>query len=198
MNLVVERTYRKNLHTKGLIFMNGAEYEVVIKNLSITGALAEFHSVNYSSDVKDIFSNLQASTKHDLYLPELSLAGEVEIVRVDSEGDYIFLALEFKNVSHHIDSVLYKRKAYRKSIADTGKILIDGVFVEFTSVNVSVDGLMIEINQAVSLPENTLTHFAFQRLSLEGEIKVVWVEQLADNKTLMGLKYVKLGKIQPE
>jgi len=36
----------------------------------------------------------------DLYLPEMRLNGEAEVVRADMEGDRIMLALEFKNISY--------------------------------------------------------------------------------------------------
>jgi hypothetical protein len=194
MSLVVERPYRKNLDTKGLIYMGGCEYEITIKNLSITGALAEFHSSNYNSDIKELFNLLMVSTKHDLYLPDLHLAGEVEVVRVDSEGDFILLALEFKHVTYDIDSLLYKRKAYRKSVVDIGQMFLNGEFIDFTSVNVSVDGLMVKLNQKVEVAEGTVTAFVFERLGLEGEAKVVWLDHIDDSRTLIGLQYVNLTK----
>ncbi|MGZ8136559.1 MAG: PilZ domain-containing protein [Methylococcaceae bacterium] len=194
MNSILERPYRKNLTSRGLIYMGGSEQEITVKNLSITGVLAEFHNESYGGDIKDIFNTLVVSTRHDLYLPELRLAGEVEVVRVDMDGDYILLALEFKYVTYDIDDLFYKRKAYRKSMSDIGHILLSGKYREFTSVNVSVDGLMIRLSEKISVEEGTVTAFEFERLELEGEVRVIWMDFTEDNGTLMGLKYISLNK----
>ncbi|MGZ8916445.1 MAG: PilZ domain-containing protein, partial [Methylobacter sp.] len=116
MNLDLNRPYRKNLMSHGLIYMGGEEQEITIKDISLTGVLAELKSDLVGKDAKDIFSMLSASTLIDLYLPEMRLAGEAEVVRVDMLEDHISLALEFRNVSYDVDNQLYKRKVYRKSM----------------------------------------------------------------------------------
>lgn len=115
MTMIVERPYRKNLTSIGLIYMSGSEYEITIKNLSIAGVLAEFNSNDFHADIKLLFNTLLISTKHDIYLPELRLAGEAEIVRVDHDNEQILLALEFKQVTYDVDPLMHKRQ---ESIAD--------------------------------------------------------------------------------
>ncbi len=194
MNLVLDRPYRKNLMSHGLIYMGGEEQEITIKDLSLTGVLAELKCDQASRDVKDIFIKLSASTTIDLYLPEMRLAGEAEVVRVDMINDHILLALEFKNVVYDVDNQLYKRKAYRKSMAAPGKILLNGEYRDFKTVNVSVDGLMISLAESIDVEVGQVTVFEFEQLELDGEIKVMWVERTADGGTLLGLQYVHMGK----
>ncbi|MGR9013606.1 MAG: PilZ domain-containing protein, partial [Gammaproteobacteria bacterium] len=180
MNLDVKRPYRKNLMSRGLIYMGGEEQEVTIKDLSISGVLAELKSDQASRDAKDIFNMLSASTTVDLYLPEIRLAGEVEVVRVDMFDDHILLALEFRNVAYDVDNQLYKRKVYRKNMKAPGRILLDGEYREFTTVNVSVDGLMINLAEFIAVKPGDITVFEFEQLGLDGEIKVIWVERTPD------------------
>jgi hypothetical protein len=130
----------------------------------------------------------------DLYIPTLRLAGEAEAVRVDIEDDYLLLALEFKNVSYDIDRVLYKRRAYRKTIVAPGLILLDGIYREFYSVNASVDGLMIRLAEKIIIEKDLVTVFEFKHLEVEGEITVVWTEHISSNETLVGLQYLHIGK----
>ena len=137
---------------------------------------------------------LLVSTIIDLYLPEMRLAGEVEVVRADIEDGHILLALEFKNIAYDIDKDLNKRKAYRKNMPDPGKILLNGEYHFFTTVNVSVEGLMICLSEAISVEEGTITRFEFKRLELEGKIKVIWVDPISDDRTLMGLQYINMEK----
>ena len=197
MNSMLLRPYRKNLTTHGLIYLAGEEQTITVKNISITGVLAQLDSRVGKNDIKHIFNTLLSSTTViDLYLPEMRLAGEVEVIRVDMEEDHLLLALEFRNVTYDVNDLLYKRKAYRKNLPSPGHILFNGTYLEFTSVNVSVEGIMIKIHETVNVECGVVTVFEFKRLELEGEIKVVWIEHLPDGTTLMGLQYVHMERSQ--
>lgn len=195
MSVVVERPYRKNLMSHGLIYMGGQEREIIIKDISLSGVLAELKADQISPDTKNIFNMLKASTTIDLYLPEIRLAGEAEVVRVDMFSDHMLLAVEFRNISYDVDNQLYKRKAYRKNMVAPGKILLDGEYREFNTVNVSVDGLMINIAEGLDVKAGEITVFEFEQLGLDGEIKVVWTERTAAG-TLLGLQYVHMEKTE--
>jgi hypothetical protein len=186
------RPCRKNLVSDGLIYMGDEEHGITIKNISINGVFAKLNSNREDIDIKYIFNQLLVSTIIDLYLPEMRLAGEVEVVRAEIEDGHILLALEFKNIAFDIDKDLNKRKAYRKNIPDPGRILLNGEYRDFNTVNVSVEGLMICLSEAISVEEGTITRFEFKRLELEGEIKVIWVDIISDDRTLIGLQYVQM------
>jgi hypothetical protein len=187
-----DRPYRKNLLSHGIIYMGEEEHDITIKNLSINGALAELKSKGKDIDIKYIFNKLLGSTILDIYLPDMRLAGEVEVTRVDMEGDDILLALEFKNMAYDVDKELNKRKAYRKNMSGLGKILLNDEYHEFNVVNVSVDGLMICLPEAISVEDGTISQFEFKRLELEGEAKVIWTDVIPDSRTLMGLQYLHM------
>jgi len=193
MNIELDRPYRKSLMSHGLIYMGGEEQEITIKDISLTGVLAELKS-NQSRDAKEIFNLLSASTMIDLYLPEIRLAGEAEVVRVDMKEGQILIALEFRNVAYDVDNQLYKRNVHRKNMSAPGKILLNGEYREFTTVNVSVDGLMVNLAEAIDVKAGDTTVFEFAQLGLDGEIKVIWVERTADGGTLLGLQYVHMEK----
>jgi len=195
MNLDLKRPYRKNLMSHGLIYMGGEEQEITVKDLSLTGAFAELKTDPADKKTaKDIFNMLSESTTVDLYLPEMRLAGEAEVVRVDMFEDHIALALEFRNVAYDVDNRLYKRKVYRKNMSAPGRILLNGEYREFNAVNVSVEGMMVNVAEAVAVEAGEITLFEFERLGLEGEIKVVWTERTADGGVLLGLEYVHMEK----
>jgi hypothetical protein len=189
-----DRPSRKKLASHGLIYLGEEEHRITIKNISINGLLARLVSERKDIDIKYIFNQLLVSTTIELYLPEMRLGGEAEVVRADMEDGQILLALEFKNIAFDIDQTLNKRKAYRKSMVDPGKILLNDKFYDFSTVNVSVEGLMICLNDTVIVEEGTITQFEFKRLELEGQIKVIWVDPVSDDRTLMGLQYIYLIK----
>ncbi|MEQ1545359.1 PilZ domain-containing protein [Methyloglobulus sp.] len=194
MSSMLLRPYRKNLTTHGLIYLADEEQSITIKNISISGVLAQLDSKVGKSDIKDIFNTLLSSTIIDLYLPEMRLAGEVEVIRVDMQNDHILLALEFKNISYDVNDQMYKRKAYRKNLPGLGHILFNSEYLEFNTVNVSVDGMMIRFAEVVYVEPGAITVFEFKQLELEGEIKVIWVDRMSDGGTLMGLQYVQMKK----
>jgi PilZ domain len=194
MKTMLLRSYRKNLSTHGLLYFAGIEQAITIINLSISGILAQLSGEADGHDVNAIFKALSGSSMVDLYLPEMRMAGEAQLIRVDMQGDSILVALEFKNISHDIGSVLNKRKAYRKNLPGPGQLLLDGKYLEFSSVNVSVEGMLIRIGQPVVVEPKYITAFTFDQLGLEGQVEVVWVEYLGVEGVLMGLQFVHMEK----
>ena len=144
-------------------------------------------------NIHDLFKTINLSPVVDIYLPEMRLAGEAEIVRADLIDDRIFMAMDFKNVAHDVNNLLYQRQAYRKNMTAPGLIIFNGHHYHFNTVNVSVDGLMIRLEHRVDVDEGTVAAFDFKRLDLLGEVKVVWVEH-EEETTLMGLEYNYLEK----
>ena len=194
MYSTLDRPRRTNLVSEGFIYMGEEEHKITVKNLSISGVLAQLNTDREDIDIKYVFNQLLVSTVIDLYLPEMRLVGDVEVVRGDMEEGHILLALEFKNIAFDIDKDLNKRKVYRKNMPDSGNILLIGQYYNFTSVNVSVDGLMICLPEAIAVEVGTITRFEFKRLELEGEIKMIWGDLISEGRTLIGLQYVHLDK----
>ncbi len=188
------RYYRKNLTSHGFIYLAGEEFEIGVKNLSITGLLVELKDRSIIQDVSDLFRAIKLSPLVDIYLHELRLAGEAEIVRADMIEESLLLALEFVQISYDVDNVFYQRKAYRKSLAAPGQIFLHDRKYLFKTVNVSVEGLMVVIDEKVSVVPHTITTFEFKRLDLLGEIEIVWVEDDPKGGVLMGLQYLHMEK----
>ena len=187
-----KRSYRKKLASYGLIYLGGEELEISVKNLSITGLLAELKCNDAIKSIKDVFQSIEVSRTVDIYLPEMRLAGEAELTRADLKSELIFLALEFRNLSYEISDMLYKRKAYRKSISAPGQIVFNNQKYDFFTKNVSVDGMTIIMKDTIEVEEGTVTIFDFKRLKLRGQIKVVWIEHGEDGSTFIGLQYLGL------
>jgi len=185
-----KRSYRKNLSSHGLIYLAEQELKISVRNLSITGLFAELDANEFISEVDEIFCALTLSVTVDLYLPEMRLAGEADVVRVEKVDGCINFALEFRSLSYDVNNLLYQRKAYRKVIITSGEIVFDNKPYTFLTQNVSVDGVMIHLKESLDVKEGTVTTFEFQKLNLKGEVKVVWVEHEENDSMLMGLKYV--------
>lgn len=187
-----KRSYRKNLTSYGLIYIGGEELELTVKNISITGLLAHLHGRDAIYGIKEIFRAIEKSALVDIYLPEMRVAGEAEITRADANGEKVYLALEYRNLSFEINNVLYRRKAYRKQISAPGKIVFHEKKYDFFTKNVSVGGMTIMINETILASQGTVTIFDFKRFNLRGQVRVAWVEYADDNFTFMGIQFLNL------
>lgn len=187
-----KRSYRKKLASYGLIYLGGEELEISVKNLSITGLLAELDGSDAVYGINEVFQSTELNSIIDIYLPEMRLAGEAEIIRSDMKEGVICLALEFRNISYEVSNALYKRKAYRKNLTAPGVIVFDDKKHHFFTKNVSIGGMTIMLNERVVVQECLVTLFDFKKLGLHGKIKVVWIEYIDEDFTLMGLQYLQM------
>jgi len=189
-----KRSYRKTLTSHGVIYLLNQEVEISVRNLSITGLLAELDADLVVMGVDDVFQGLELSPTIDLYLPEMRLAGEADVVRAEKIEGRIYLALEFRNLSYDVNNLLYKRKAYRKLLSSSGHIVFNKEPYLFLTQNVSVEGLMIHLKEKVIVETGIVAHFDFPRLNLKGDVKVIWLDYEDNGYTLMGLQYERLLK----
>lgn len=185
--------FRKILETKGFVFLAGRELKILVRNLSVKGLLAEVDEGGIVNELEQIFAAIKQSTRIDFYLPELRMAGDAELIRVDLIGDVFLLALEFKDFSHEVNNSFYQRKAYRKQMMELGKIHSNGENFPFITRNVSQDGVMLQILEKTSFEEGMITDIVLQKLAIEGEGKVIWVHK-RDEETLLGVQFLDIDK----
>ncbi|GFO71063.1 hypothetical protein BJAS_P0276 [Bathymodiolus japonicus methanotrophic gill symbiont] len=186
--------FRKNFALSGLLFIGNVEHEMQVLNLSISGILAAIDTSANLLNERDVFLLLQQSSIVDIYIENLNLSGEAEIVRVDMDDEKILIGMEFKQISYDVENLLYKRKAYRKSMTAPGQALIAESFYEFMTRNVSVDGIMIYIDEHVDLQLNMIIEFKFDKLHLYGESRVIWFEYDETGSTVIGMEYLHMEK----
>ncbi|KJV05533.1 PilZ domain-containing protein [Methylocucumis oryzae] len=130
----------------------------------------------------------------DIFIPELQLSGEAEVVRLGKQSDgELELALQFKALDCQFGKWPNKRMSYRKTLKDQGRIIFNRKCYRFFSSNASVAGLMIQIPEVVSIKPGTVTLCEFRRLMLNCKVKVVWVQQ-EGNATVLGLQYLNIEK----
>lgn len=194
INTNILRPYRKKLIMHGLIYLAGVEQAITIKNISISGILVQFNSKAGGNDIKQFFKTLSHSSIIDLFISEMRMVGEAQVTRVDLQSDHILIALKFRHITYDVNDALYKRKAYRKNLPGSGQILIYGKYLKFNAVNVSIQGIMIRLNQVFYVAPGVITVFKYSRLDIAGEAEVIWVEHLKVRGILMGLQYINIEK----
>jgi len=195
MNTPIQRAYRKKINSQGWMFLGGEVQKITAKNISVTGVLVQLENNNVAYAGKRILQNLAAAKSIDFLFPKLRLSGEAKVVRVESaSNDQIILAMQFNNLASNINHPVFKRKSFRKEIAIPGRILLNGDYHKFVSVNMSSGGFMLQLSEIISVEKNHITQFEFETLKLKGFAKIVWIANPENPKTLMGLQYVKPNK----
>lgn len=106
---VKNRSYRRELTSHGVISFGDESLKVTLKNLSMTGLLAELLDDMEVYNMKQFFYATEGAKKIEINLPEMYLSGSAEIIRFDDKGDTSYVALEFKNLT-------YKRQVTRKRL----------------------------------------------------------------------------------
>ncbi len=190
----LRENYRENVSVAGVLFMGGVEHKMQIHNLSIVSILASIEPTADIRNEQDILKITEQSKLVDIYIKTINIAGEAEIVRVEMKDKEILISMVFKQVSYNAESLLYKRKVYRKAMNTPGKILVFDTAFDFVACNVSVSGLMIRIPGKADLHEGDLVEFKFDELQIHGKAVIVWVEHVDDNGTLVGLEYKRMKK----
>jgi hypothetical protein len=194
MKNMLLRPLRKNLKMKGLIYLAGEELVITIENISMTGVFVKLHQKEINSDSKQIVAILLETSNIDLHLPDIQMSGEARVIRVAMQSDQVLFALEFRNVTFDVNNGLYKRKAYRKNYTGSGQILLDGNYLDYIAVNVSVQGILIRLNQFVYAKPGAVTHLLFSKLELDGDAEVMWLNHVTEQIVLMGLQYIRMNK----
>ncbi|MCF7987912.1 MAG: PilZ domain-containing protein [Methylovulum sp.] len=195
MNTQQQRSYRKKLVTEGLIFIDEREWKITVLDISISGILVRINDDELLSEFKHHLLDQLPPNLVDVYLPQIKLAGEAQMVRIEQmPTEEIEIALEFQNMAYFVDHWQVKRKAYRKTMGYCGKILLNNHSYLFSSVNASVDGLMIQLAESVPVLEGTVTQLEIAALNLNGAVKIIWVDVLGETGTLLGLQYLTIQK----
>lgn len=187
-----QRAYRKPMTSYGWMYLGGVMQGIVLKNISITGALVQLQSKDEQFDKERVLKTLTVSKIIDFYFPLLQLSGEAKIVRGFSpEQDLMDIALEFQNIAYSVNEPIYKRKSYRREIAIQGRLVVKDKPYDMTTVNMSLGGLMVHVPEYLLVQQGAVLPLEFS--NLKGLVNVIWIVH-QNNETLLGLAYFKPEK----
>lgn len=188
------RIARDKVTYSGQICLGSVEYQVRIIDVSLNGLLAELDYDTLIPDYQDLRQALQNLPVIDLFLPELKVAGEANIVRLETIKSGFQLGIEFKHLSYHIDPLMFKRRVYRKNLGIAGQININDRDYNFLTEGISLSGMTVRIIGRVDDQTGSTCHFTFKQLDLQGEGQIIWLDR-DYNSTLLGLQFVQKSKV---
>ncbi|MDD5271831.1 MAG: PilZ domain-containing protein [Methylovulum sp.] len=186
-----KHTDRKASQMDGWIYLGGKPCKIIVKHLALSGALVLLDP-DSAEDNQRRFKRLSVAKTVDFFLPSQGMSGIADIARVTmTEHGVVAVRLAFQDVAHPVDRPYYYRNDYRSEIAVPGKIQLNGHYMDFLTINISVDGLMIHLPHSVDIEIGLSVKFKFPHAKRKGMARVMWAQNNEDHETLMGLQLIR-------
>ncbi|WP_431066431.1 PilZ domain-containing protein [Methylotuvimicrobium sp.] len=188
------KEYRKNLTSSGKLHLAGETLDFISHDVSVNGILIEIVPGRLLSTFSDFESFINENSAAEIFVKDLMLTGEVEIIWVKEKDNNILMGLEFKHVIYNADRLWLKRQYYRKKQSFVGFLMLKNKRVEFEGKNISVDGLMIYVKDPdKDLLPNVVVSLYSESLQMKGMAKICWIQHEQEQEksgALIGLRYL--------
>lgn len=186
------KKYRKNFNSSGQLHMAGETLNFISHDVSVKGISIEVVPGRLLSDYADFEACVKENTLAEIFVKDLMLTGGVEVIWLRHEQGKILMGLEFRDVIHNADRLWLKRQFYRKEQLFSGFLLLKNRKIEFEGKNVSVDGLMIYLDELdESLAQNSVVRLYSESLKIKALAKICWIREEAGAKGFyLGLRYL--------
>lgn len=188
------KEYRKIFTSSGQLYLAGELLNFIGYDISVSGIQVEILPGTFLSDAADFETLLKENATAEIFVKDLMLTGEVDVVWVNSSQDGIMLGLEFRDVMYNAEKLWHKRRYYRKYKKAIGSIIHNdsGHKMSFESINVSTDGIMIYLTEPAifDLSVGLIVKILSIELGIQAIAKVAWMDSL--EKTTMGLRYLQV------
>ncbi len=190
------KEYRKSFTSNGSIYLGGEKLSFRGFDISVRGMQIELSPGTLVQNVSDVAQIIESNSSAEIYVDELRLTGEVELIWVREEKGKTLIGLEFRDVMHNAEKMWRKRRFYRKKLLKTGTLILQDQEIDFECLDFSVDGMRLRItgheNQAIQTGASAKV--ISEKLDLEALAKIVWVERNEANEVIvLGLRYLEIN-----
>lgn len=187
------KEYRKKFNAAGQLHVGGETLQLNCYDVSVKGAMVEIIPGDLLTSADDFTSLLAENRRAEIFVDDLLLSGEVDIVWVKQDGDKIMMGVEFHNVIHNAHKLWRKRQTYRKEQPFTAELFIDKDRFHVDGINCSTDGICLRMTvKHPSLQPNAFVKLKVKQFGLNALGKIVWIKD--DNEsTVLGLRIITLN-----
>ncbi|GAB4278104.1 MAG: hypothetical protein Kow0065_24470 [Methylomicrobium sp.] len=186
------KEYRKNFTSSGKLHFAGETLDFIGHDVSVNGILVEVKPGKLLTTFKDFESCVNENSSAEIFVQDLMLTGEVEIIWVRQKEGKILMGMAFRHVIYNADRLWLKRQYYRKKQSFEGFLEFDDQRIEFEGKDISMDGLMVYVQHPhENLRANTIVSLYSEPLQLKATAKICWVQhESEDGGALLGLRYL--------
>jgi len=189
------KEYRKTFTSNGSIYLGGEKLLFKGYDVSVRGMQIELEPGTLVQTVSDVVQIIESNSTAEIYVEELGLTGEVELIWVKEEEDKILIGIEFRDVMHNAGKLWRKRKYYRKKLLKAGSLIVQNQEMDFECLDFSVEGMRLRIDRPddIVLQPGGDAKVISEKLGLEAMAKIIWVNRNEDDATTyLGLRYLEI------
>ncbi len=185
------KEYRKSFNSSGQLYVAGEFLDFIGYDVSVKGILIEVVPGLLLAKIDDFEALLKENNSAEIYVKDLMLTGETDIVWAKMENGKIMLGLEFRDVMYNAEKLWRKRRTYRSNNKFSGYLIVDKKSIDFQGLNLSVDGMALKLNQQESsLKPGNIIKFQMHSTDSRGVAKIVWINANDPESCILGLKYL--------
>lgn len=184
---------RKTFNSSGQLYIAGELLNFIGYDISVKGIQVEILPGLFLSEAEDFEKLMQENTRAEIFVKDLMLTGEADIVWVQKNATSIMLGLAFREVIYNAEKLWHKRRYYRKYKKANGLMHCKEIErrVQFESINISTDGIMIHLTERIdyTLQPGMIVQLCSTELALNALAKIAWVDK--QTQSTLGLKYLQ-------
>jgi c-di-GMP-binding flagellar brake protein YcgR len=191
------KEYRKSFTSNGSIYLGGEKLYFKGYDISVRGMQIELTQGTLVQNVSDVAQIIESNSTAEIYVDELRLTGEVELIWVREDEEKILIGLEFRDVMHNAEKLWRKRRFYRKKLVKTGSLILQDQEIDFECLDFSIDGMRLRVAEQNNeiVKAGAEAKIVSDQLGLEALAKIVWVNRNEDDEIIYsGLRYLEINE----
>jgi c-di-GMP-binding flagellar brake protein YcgR len=191
------KEYRKSFTSNGSIYLGGEKLDFKGYDISVRGMQIELTQGTLVQNVSDVAQIIESNSTAEIYVDELRLTGEVELIWVREDEEKILIGLEFRDVMHNAEKLWRKRRFYRKKLVKTGSLILQDQEIDFECLDFSIDGMRLRVAEQNNeiVKAGAEAKIVSDQLGLEALAKIVWVNRNEDDEIIYsGLRYLEINE----
>ncbi len=185
--------YRKSFNSSGQLYIAGELLDFISLDVSVAGVFIELEQGIFLTDIGDFEALLKENNSAEIFIKDLMLTGVVEIVRIRTEKGKVRLGIEFRNVKYNADKLWRTRQCYRSKKQFTGYFISEDTQTDFQGINISLDGLAVEMEQKnIGFKTGDVIKLFLNELDVKGIARIVWINHIDGQHCALGLRYFEI------
>ncbi|MGY6276918.1 PilZ domain-containing protein [Methylomonas sp. MgM2] len=186
------KEYRKNFSAVGQLNMGGEILQINCYDVSVKGVMIEVLPGQLLRTIADFEAFLAENRCAEIFVDELMLSGEVNVVWVREDQNRIMMGLEFEEVVYNAEKLWIKRRDYRKTESFVVELSVDNQKWQVEGINRSKNGLSVALPAPhPSIKINAPVKVQVKDFGLAALGKIVWINE-SEESIKVGLQILSI------
>ena len=186
------KEYRKKFNAAGQIFLGGETLCFSCHDVSVKGAMLDVLPGILLTTVDDFVAMLNEDQRAEIFIEDLMMSGEANVIWAKENDDRVLLGVEFTNVLPNAVKLWRLRRNYRKKQVFSTELIIEKDRFNVEAINFSLDGVCLRTAiRHPSLKVDALVKLHVPAYSANAFGKVIWINE-EDGIVEFGLQIITM------